>query len=133
MSTGNPFSDAPFPVDPTDVPIQLQVYVNSITLASFSAQTVILATFLNDLAVLPVALRMLSLTSLVASMMSALTVFLSNNLTCKSGNLVGSNLRFEWWRESTSGSTAADLRRPSSVPNLTVKSWMLSLVDRHLW
>ncbi|KXS17389.1 hypothetical protein M427DRAFT_54678 [Gonapodya prolifera JEL478] len=65
-----------------DGKVSIQVYVNSITLASVVAQLVILVTFLPDLSVFPASLKFLSIFTIVSSMMSALVVFISGNYAC---------------------------------------------------
>ncbi|KXS17368.1 hypothetical protein M427DRAFT_68488 [Gonapodya prolifera JEL478] len=78
--------------DTSDSTLQLQVYVNSITLSSFISQLVILVTFIPDLAVFPSNLRILSLVTIVFSMLSPLVVFISNNYSCNPGIQAGCSL-----------------------------------------
>ncbi|KXS17397.1 hypothetical protein M427DRAFT_54685 [Gonapodya prolifera JEL478] len=70
----------------------LQVAVNSITLASFVSQLVILVTFIPDMKVFPTSLKVLSLVTIIFSMLSALVVFLSNNYACNPAVGVGCTL-----------------------------------------
>ncbi|KXS11429.1 hypothetical protein M427DRAFT_35808 [Gonapodya prolifera JEL478] len=84
-------SDA-FYADPTDVVSNLAV--NSIVLASFVSQFVVLLSFVPDMSVLPVGLKGLYLISLVNSMIAPLLVFISNNFACHPA--VPAGFHFYW-------------------------------------
>ncbi|KXS12952.1 hypothetical protein M427DRAFT_71707 [Gonapodya prolifera JEL478] len=78
--------------DEGDITTSLQIYVNAITLASFVAQLVILVTFIPDLAVFPMNLKVLSLCTIVFGMLSPLVGFVSHNYSCNPGIQAGCTL-----------------------------------------